>query len=162
MREEILKLIEKNSRLDAKDIAAMLGTDESAVSEELKAMEKEHIICGYHTMINWDKMTDERVTALIEVKVSPMRGEGFDRIASRIGKFEEVSTVYLLSGSASDLIVTIEGRTLKEVSHFVAAKIAPMDSVVSTATHFVLKKYKEHGVGFETENTDDERIQVMP
>lgn len=162
MREEILKLLEKDSRLSEKDIAAMIGGDEAAVAAEIKTMEKEKIICGYHTMINWDKMPDEKVTALIELKVSPMRGEGYDRTAERISKFDEVSSVYLLSGSSSDLIITIEGKTLKEVSHFVAAKIAPMESVLSTATHFILKKYKDHSVMYETEKDEDERIQVMP
>ncbi len=162
MREEILNLLEKNSRLTEKEIAAMIGAEEEAVAAEIKAMEKEKIICGYHTMVDWDKMPDEKVTALIELKVSPMRGEGFDRTAERISKFEEVSSVYLLSGSSSDLIVTIEGQTLKEVSHFVAAKIAPMESVLSTATHFVLKKYKDHSVMFEVEDDEDERIQIMP
>lgn len=162
MREEILNLLEKNSRLTEKEIAAMIGAEETAVAAEIKAMEKEKIICGYHTMVDWDKMPDEKVTALIELKVSPMRGEGFDRTAERISKFEEVSSVYLLSGSSSDLIVTIEGQTLKEVSHFVAAKIAPMESVLSTATHFVLKKYKDHSVMFEVEDDEDERIQIMP
>lgn len=162
MREEILNLLEKNSRLTEKEIAAMIGAEEAAVAAEIKAMEKEKIICGYHTMVDWDKMPDEKVTALIELKVSPMRGEGFDRTAERISKFEEVSSVYLLSGSSSDLIVTIEGQTLKEVSHFVAAKIAPMESVLSTATHFVLKKYKDHSVMFEVEDDEDERIQIMP
>lgn len=162
MREEILNLLEKNSRLTEKEIAAMIGAEAAAVAAEIKAMEKEKIICGYHTMVDWDKMPDEKVTALIELKVSPMRGEGFDRTAERISKFEEVSSVYLLSGSSSDLIVTIEGQTLKEVSHFVAAKIAPMESVLSTATHFVLKKYKDHSVMFEVEDDEDERIQIMP
>jgi DNA-binding Lrp family transcriptional regulator len=162
MREDILKLLENDSRLTEKDIAAMIGADEAAVAAEIKAMEKERIICGYHTMINWDKMPAENVTALIELKVSPMRGDGYDRTAERISKFDEVSSVYLLSGSSSDIIITIEGRTLKEVSHFVAAKIAPMESVLSTATHFILKKYKDHSVIYDTEKGEDERIQVMP
>ncbi len=161
MREEILNLLEHNSRLAVADIAAMIGKEEAAVAAEIKAMEKEKIICGYHTMIDWDKMTEERVTALIEIKISPIRGGGFDRIAERISNFDEVNSVYLLSGSASDLIVTIEGKTLKEVSHFVSEKIAPMESVLSTSTHFVLKKYKDHGVEFEKKK-EDERIQVMP
>lgn len=162
MREEILQLLEKDSRLREKDIAAMIGAEEADVAAEIRAMEKERIICGYHTMVNWDKMPNEKVTALIELKISPTRGEGFDRTAERISKFEEVSSVYLLSGSSSDLIITIEGRTLKEVSHFVSAKIAPMETVLSTATHFVLKKYKDHSVMYEIEEDDDERIQIMP
>ena len=109
-------------------------------------MEDEKIICGYHTLIDWDKLGEERVTALIGLKISPVRGEGFDRISTRISKFEEVKSVFLMSGSSNDLILTIEGDSLKDISHFVYEKIAPMDSVVSTATYFVLKKYKDHKV----------------
>lgn len=161
MREEILELIEKNSKLSNKEVAAMIGATEEAVAAEIKAMENEKIICGYRTVIDWDKMPDEKVTALIEVKVSPVRGEGFDRTAERISNFDEVGSVYLLSGSNTDLIITIEGKTLKEVSHFVANKIAPMDTVMSTSTSFVLKKYKDNSIKYETLK-EDERIQVMP
>ena len=125
-------------------------------------MEDENIICGYHTLIDWDKLGQERVTALIGVKISPVRGQGFDRIAERISRFEEVGSVMLMSGSSADLILTIEGNSMKEVSQFVYDKIAPMESVVSTATYFVMKKYKDHGILFTEEQGVDERIQIMP
>lgn len=160
MRTEILNLLEKNSRLEAKDIAAMLGKEEAAVAAEIRAMEEEKIICGYHTMINWDKTNEEKVTALIELKVTPQRGEGFDKISERIYNFEEVSSLYLMSGGF-DITVIIEGKTMKEVALFVANKLAPMEAVLSTATHFVLKKYKDHGTKFETEKKN-ERLVIVP
>ena len=113
-------------------------------------------------MINWDNSDRDKVTALIGVKISPVRGEGFDRIAERLSRFDEVDSVYLMSGSTSDLYLIIEGNTLKEISHFVYDKIAPMETVVSTATYFVLKKYKEHNVSFVTDKDVDERNKVMP
>lgn len=162
MREEILKILEKNSRLSPKDIAAMIGIDEQTVASEIQAMEKEKIICGYHTMINWDNTDTDKVTALIGVKISPVRGEGFDRIAERLSRFEEVDSVYLMSGSTSDLYLIIEGETLKDISHFVYDKIAPMETVVSTATYFVLKKYKDHNISYVSSREVDERNKVMP
>lgn len=160
MREKILAIIEKNAKLTTKDIAAILGEPEEKVSAEIEAMEKEHIICGYHTLINWDKSDDERVDALIEVKVTPQRGMGFDSIAERIYQYDEVDAVYLMSG-AFDFTVLIKGRTMKEVASFVAAKLSPMESVLSTATHFVLKKYKDHGTILE-QVRKDERMKVSP
>ena len=160
MQNDILKLIEKNSHLEMKDIAAMLGISEKEVSDEIAVMEKEHVICGYHTIIDWDKTSDEKVTALIEVKVTPQRGEGFDRIAERIYHFEEVTSVYLMSGGF-DMTVIIEGSTMKEVASFVSEKLAPMEYVLSTATHFVLKKYKEHGTKLVKEKKN-ERLVVTP
>lgn len=161
MRNEILELLERNSRYTAEDIAIMLGADAAAVKAEIKAMEEKKIICGYNTLINWDH-TDKKdvVTALIEVKVTPQRGEGFDRVAERIYKFSEVKAVYLMSGGF-DFTVIIEGRTMKEVALFVGQKLAPLEAVLSTATHFVLKKYKDYGVIFE-ETKKDERMIVSP
>lgn len=160
MREKILSAIDKDSKLTAKDLATMLGSSEEEVTNIIKQMEAEHIICGYPTLINWDKVHCERVTALIEVKVIPQRGLGFDRIAERIYKFDEVQSVYLMSGGF-DLTVIIEGKTLKEVANFVSAKLAPMEGVQSTATHFVLKKYKEHGLPLVEARTD-ERMLISP
>ncbi|MBQ4474285.1 MAG: Lrp/AsnC family transcriptional regulator [Lachnospiraceae bacterium] len=145
MREEILKILDRNSRVSAADIASMLGMDEELVQFEIARMEAEQVICGYPTLINWDKTDSEKVTALIEVKVTPQRGQGFDRIAKRIYQYEEVDAVYLMSGGF-DLTVIIEGRNIREVAQFVSDKLAPMEAVISTATHFVLKKYKEHGM----------------
>ena len=157
---EILKLLEVDSKLTVKDLAAMLGLDEAAVASDIEAMEKDKIICGYHTMINWDKVAEEKVTALIEIKVTPQRGQGFDKIAERIYNYEEVSAVYLMAG-AFDFTVIIQGKTLKEVSLFVSNKLAVMDTVVSTSTHFVLKKYKDHGVIFDSVK-QDERLAIIP
>ena len=144
MREKILAVIEKNSRIDIHDLAILLGESEVAVANEIAEMEKEHIICGYHTLINWDNTSEEKVVALIEVKVTPQRGMGFDKIAERICNYPEVHAVYLISGGY-DLLVSLEGKTLKEVSQFVSEKLSTLDSVISTATHFILKKYKDHG-----------------
>ncbi|NMA84696.1 MAG: Lrp/AsnC family transcriptional regulator [Epulopiscium sp.] len=160
MRELILELIEKNSRINPEDLAVMLGISEVDVINEIQQMEKEQIICGYHTLINWDKTSKDSVTALIEVRVTPQRGEGFDKIAERIYRFHEVKAVYLMSGGF-DLTVIIEGSTLKEVALFVSQKLSALDSVLSTATHFVLKRYKDHGVIFE-ERKKDERMVVSP
>lgn len=160
MRTKILNLVEENCKLTAKDIAAMLGENEETVATELAAMEQEHIICGYTSIIDWDKTDNEFVTALIELKVTPQRGEGFDKIAERISNYPEVDTVYLMSGGY-DFAVIIKGKTMKEVSLFVSGKLAPMEAVVGTATHFVLKKYKEHGVKL-TNNTKAERLAIMP
>ncbi len=160
MREKILTIIEKNARLTVKDIAQILGEDEALVAHELELMEEEHIVCGYHTLINWDKTKDERVDALIEVKVTPQRGMGFDSIAERIYQYDEVDALYLMSGSF-DFTVMIKGTTMKEVANFVAMKLSPMESVLSTATHFVLKRYKDHGTVIE-QPRKDERMKVSP
>lgn len=160
MRQKILAVLEKNSRIDIKDLALMLGETEVNVANEIAEMEKEKIICGYHTLINWDNTGDEKVTALIEVKVTPQRGQGFDKIAERIYNFSEVNAVYLMSGGF-DFTVIIEEKTMREVAQFVSDKLAPMDAILSTATHFVLKKYKDHGTVL-VENVREERMLVTP
>lgn len=160
MREQILKIMDNNSKLTASDISRMLGIDEAAVANEIKAMEEDAVICGYPTLINWDKTESEKVTALIELKVTPQRGEGFERVAERIYQYNEVKSVYLMSGGF-DLTVIIEGKSLKEVANFVSSKLAPMDHVISTATHFVLKKYKEHGMPIYIKK-EDERQLITP
>ena len=134
MREKILTFIEKNSRIDLKELAIILGVDEAAVVNELQKMEEEHIICGYHT------------------------GMGFDKVAERIYNYPEVNSVYLISGGF-DFMVTIEGKTLREVSQFVSNKLSPLDSVLSTKTNFILKKYKDHGTVM-AEPAKDERIEM--
>lgn len=160
MREDILRAIDKNARISITDLATILGESEEAISNELTKMEKEKVIYGYHTLINWDKTSEERVMALIEVRVTPQRDQGYDAIAQRIYRFSEVSSVYLMSGSF-DLTVIIEGKTMKEVALFVAQRLAVQDSVLSTSTHFVLKKYKESGIILESEKKD-ERMIVSP
>ena len=138
MREKILAVLEKNSRINIKDLAILLGESEAAVANEIANMEKEHIICGYHTLINWDNTSEEKVQALIEVKVTPQRGMGFDKIAERIYQYSEVDSVFLMSGGY-DFTVIIEGKTMRQVALFVSEKLSTLDSVLSTATHFVLK-----------------------
>jgi len=160
MREQILTFLEKNSRIDLKELAIILGTDEVTIINEISKMEKEKVICGYHTLNDWDKTSSDKVTALIEVRVTPQRGQGFDSIAERIYNYPEVRSVYLISGSY-DLMVILEGKTLREVSGFVSDKLSTLDTVLSTATHFVLKKYKEHGTIF-AKKSKDERILVTP
>lgn len=160
MRERILDHIEKNSRIDLKELAILLGTDEVSIANEMAAMEKEHIICGYHTLINWDKTSRDKVTALIEVRVTPQRGQGFDKIAERIYNYPEVNAVYLISGGY-DLLVNLEGKTLKEVASFVSNKLSTLDEVISTATHFVLKKYKDHGTVMDVKIPDG-RMVITP
>ncbi len=160
MRNEILTVLEKNSRIDLNELAVRLGFEEAAVANEIADMEKEGIICGYHTLINWDKTSEEKVTALIEVKVTPQRGLGFDSIAQRILNYEEIHALYLMSGGF-DFTVIIEGKTMKSVAQFVSEKLAPLESVLSTSTHFVLKKYKDHGTMLEF-TSKDERIMITP
>ena len=156
MREKILTFIENNSRIDLKDLAVMLGSSETEIANEIADMEKEGIICGYHTLIDWDKTSEEKVTALIEVKVTPQRGLGFDKVAERIYNYPEVTSVYLISGGF-DFLVMLEGKTMRDVAQFVSDKLSPLDSVLSTATHFILKKYKDHG-SIMTHETKDERM----
>ena len=160
MREQILSIIEKNSRIDLKELAVILGVEEIDVVNELAAMEAEGVICGYHTLIDWEKTSIEKVEALIEVRVTPQRGQGFDNIAERIYKYPEVRSVYLISG-AYDLLVILDGKTLREVSKFVSDKLSTQESVLSTATHFILKKYKDHGT-IRTKKYEDTREKVTP
>lgn len=160
MREKILTFIEKNSRIDLKELAIVLGVDETTVVNELQKMEEEHVICGYHTIIDWDKVGIEKVTAMIEVRVTPQRGMGFDKVAERIYNYPEVNSVYLISGGF-DFMVTLEGKSLREVSQFVSEKLSALDSVLSTKTNFILKKYKDHGTVI-AEQTKDEREQMIP
>ena len=160
MRDELLAIIEKNSRMDLKDLAVILGVEEIDVVNELAALESEGIVCGYHTMINWEKTNIDKVTALIEVRVTPQRGQGFDSIAERIYKYPEVRSVYLISGGY-DLMVILEGKTLREVSSFVSDKLSTLETVLSTATHFILKKYKDHGT-ILCDQFQDERMLITP
>ena len=157
MREEILNILETNSKIDPAQIADRIGTSEEAVVEEMEAMEREGIFCGYHALINWDKVRDDHVTALIEVHVTPQKERGFDRLAKKIYQFPEVDSIALISGSC-DFLVTIKGHTLRETATFVNEQLAVMEGVISTATHFVLKKYKDHGVIM----LDEEREERIP
>ena len=160
MREQLLGIIEKNSRIDLGELAIILGVEEATIVKELSDLEAEGIICGYHTMIDWDKTSVEKVTALIEVCVTPQRDRGFDEIAERIYRYPEVTNVYLISG-AYDFLIFLEGKTLKEVSTFVTMKLSTLDTVTSTRTHFILKRYKDHGTVME-KRKKDERELVTP
>lgn len=160
MREAILAILEKNSKIDVADLAALLGATEIEVANEIADMEKERVICGYHTLINWDRTSNEKVTALIEVKVTPQRGNGYDAIAERIYNYSEVHAVYLMSGGF-DFTLIIEEKTMKQVASFVSDKLAPLEAVLSTSTHFVLKKYKDHGTVLDAPQSD-ERMLITP
>ena len=161
MRDKILQSLSRNARLSSQDLAVMLDSSPEEIREMIHDMEEEGIICGYPTLINWDKTGDERVTAVIEVKTAPERGRGFDKIAARIYQFDEVKDVYLMSGNF-DFTVIIDGSSMKEVARFVTQKLAPMESVVSCATYFVLKKYKQHGIPLEKLRDTDERQLITP
>lgn len=159
-RIQILNYIEKNCKVDTSELAILLGTDDATVVNEIRAMEEEKIICGYHTMIDWDKAGVEQVNALIEVHVTPQRGRGYEKIAERIYNYPEVSSISLISG-AYDFLVTLEGKSLMEVSRFVSEKLSPIDGVISTATHFILKRYKDHGT-ILVQKDKEERMLVTP
>ncbi|BBF41578.1 transcriptional regulator, AsnC family [Lachnospiraceae bacterium KM106-2] len=160
VREQILHLIESDSRLCPAEIATMVGITEGEAEEEIEQMEKEHIICGYHTLINWAKAKEDDITAMIELRVTPQDGDGYEKIAEYISQFPQVETLYLMSG-AYDFLVTIKGKTLKEISLFVSGKLASMKEVQSTTTHFALTKYKELGVDMEAKKID-ERMVITP
>ena len=161
MKKKILDAISKNSRFSTEDLAAMLATDVGTITKEIQEMEEANVIGGYPTLINWDQTDCERVTALIEVKVTPQRDMGFNKVAERIYRFEEVESVYLMSGGF-DLTVIIEGKSMKEVSRFVSEKLSTLEYVNSTATYFVLKKYKEHGLIMSKEKHESERMLITP
>ena len=159
---ELLKLLEKNGRLATETISKMLNMPPEEIDELIAKLEKEQKILGYSTLIDWSSVYKyEGVAALIDVKVTPVRGVGFDKIASRIYRFPEVKAVYLMSG-AYDLSVSVEGKTMMEVSKFVSDKLSTLDTVISTTTHFILKKYKHDGIILDDESDDDKRIMVTP
>lgn len=154
MKNKILKLLEDDARLTEKQLAIMLDTDEASVKAEIDSLEQSGTILGYKTIIDWEKTDRESVSAMIEVKLTPQRDRGFDRVAEKIYNYPEVQAVYLMSG-AYDLSVLIEGKTMKEVAYFVSQKLSTIDSVTSTATHFVLHKYKDKGVLYDTPEIDE-------
>ena len=158
---EILQIIEKNSRIEIQDLAKMMNLSSEEIGTTLKKLEDMRVIVRYSTIINWAKVDEHQdVTAMIDVKVTPKRGVGFEEVAKGIYRFKEVDSVYLMSG-AYDLSVIVEGRTMNEIAKFVSEKLSTLDSVVSTTTHFILKKYKNDGTVFE-EVDDDKRIVVSP
>ena len=152
--DQLLKLLEDNANLTPDQLAVMCNKEKGDIQKLIKKYEQEGVILGYKTMIDWDKTDREYVSALIEVKITPQPDRGFDRVAEKIYSYPEVQSLYLMSGGY-DLCVQIEGKTMKEVAYFVAQKLAPIDSVISTATHFVLRKYKDKGVVYGVEEIDE-------
>ncbi|WP_274363438.1 Lrp/AsnC family transcriptional regulator [Paenibacillus thermotolerans] len=157
---KILELLKEDSRRDAALIATLLDEDVETVKANIAEMEEKHIIVKYATVVNWSKVDDEKVTALIEVQITPERGHGFDAIAERIYLYPEVKSVYLMSG-AYDLQVEVEGKSLREIASFVSNKLSTLERVLSTKTFFILKKYKQDGIIFE-EHEGDHRMAVSP
>lgn len=159
--EEILEILEKNFRYTDEQIAVMAGKTVEEVREVIRDYEEKSIIAGYTTLINWENTGKEVVTALIQVKVTPQRGEGFDKVAERIYRYDQVQACYLMSSGGFDLTVIVEGKTMKDVATFVAQKLAVLDNVDGTATHFVLKKYKDHGTIFKEKKNTDNREAIF-
>ncbi|MEG6617424.1 Lrp/AsnC family transcriptional regulator [Peptococcaceae bacterium 1198_IL3148] len=156
----ILELLEQNAKISTAEIATLLNMETSQVEQRIKELEQQGIITKYQAMINWDKVDNDKVTAVIEVKITPQREVGFDAVAERIFRFPEVTDVHLMSGQY-DLLVFMEGRTMKEVSQFVHSRLATMEHVLSTATHFVLKTYKQNGCILEDKEVN-RRLVVTP
>lgn len=160
LEKKILKIIEHDGKISPKTIAAMLDQEEAAVREIISRLEKEKYILGYHTVINWDRFGENGVEAMIEVKVSPAREVGFNSVAERISRFPEVKAVNLMSGTY-DLSVVVTGETLKEIALFVSHKLSTLEEVQSTVTHFILKRYKQDDLIFESPR-EDKRLVVSP
>ncbi|MFC4099553.1 Lrp/AsnC family transcriptional regulator [Paenibacillus xanthanilyticus] len=160
LKTKILELLKEDARRSAELIATMLDAEASAVTQAIAELEQEHVIVKYAAVVNPSKIDEEKVTALIEVQITPERGRGFEGIAERIYQYPEVQSVYLMSG-AYDLLVEVQGKTLNEVASFVSSKLSTIDAVLSTKTFFILKKYKQDGIIFE-EREDDHRLLVSP
>lgn len=160
LRRQILNILEKNSRLSGEDIAVMTGEPKEKVEKLIADMEHEGIICGYHTLINWDKENDDSVTALIELKVTPQGGDGYNKIAEQIYQYPQVETLYLMSG-AYDFLVLLRGKSIKDISLFVSENLASIEEVQSTATYFTLTKYKEQGVNLTRKKQDGRMVITL-
>lgn len=158
--DRLLELLNENARLTSKQLAAMLDKTESEVDEEIADYEKAGVIRGYKALINWEKIDKNKASALIELRVSPKRERGFDEIAGKIMQFEEVESVYLMSGGY-DLAVKVHGRSMQDIAVFVMRRLSTLDSVLSTATHFILTRYKDGGIILNTEDEKDERRGVL-
>ena len=158
--DKLLTLLSENSKLSAKELALMLGEPEDYIAAQIKEYEKSGVIRGYRAVVNWDEVPDSGVVAMIELKVAPQLQKGFDEFAERVLGFDEVESVYLMAGSY-DLLLTVKGRSIQDVSSFVAKQLAAMDGILSTATHFMLKRYKENGVSLVDVDTKDRREMVL-
>lgn len=160
LKLKLLELLKEDARRSPGLLATMLDVPEDQVKKAIAEMEAEHVIVKYATVVNWSKVDEDKVTALIEVQITPERGRGFDAIAERIYLYPEVKSVYLMSGSY-DLLVEVEGRNLKEVASFVSNRLSPIERVLSTKTHFILKKYKQDGIIF-ADHEEDHRMMISP
>lgn len=158
--KQILELLEDNARLTAGEIAVMLNMDAETIKEAIRSLEQKKVILKYLTLVNYEKLGEEKVSALIEVRITPQRDVGFDGVAERVYRFPEVRSMRLMSGDY-DLAVFVEGRSMKEISHFVSTKLSTIEGVISTATHFVLKTYKQDGVILE-DGEEDRRLMISP
>lgn len=160
LKLKVLDLLKEDARRSPALLSTLLGVEEAEVKTAITELENDHVIVKYATVVNWGKVEEDKVTALIEVQITPERGRGFEGIAERIYLFPQVKSVYLMSG-AYDLLVEVEGRTLREVANFVSEKLSPIDSVLSTKTNFILKKYKQDGIIYE-ERQEDNRLLISP
>ena len=156
----ILDILTEDARTPISQIAVMLGKTEAQIADTVARLERQRIILKYPALINWEQVDVEQVEAMIEVRVTPQRGEGFEAIAEQIYRFDEVSSVYLMSGGY-DLLVNMKARTMRQLALFVAEKLSTIEHVISTATHFVLRKYKDQGVVMD-ESEEDLRLKVTP
>ena len=160
MEMSILNILTEDARTPISQIAVMLGETEATIADTIARLERQRIILKYPALVNWERVDVDQVEAMIEVRVTPQRGEGFEAIAEQIYRFDEVSSVYLMSGGY-DLLVNMKARTMRQLALFVAEKLSTIEHVISTATHFVLKKYKDQGVLMD-ETTEDLRLKVTP
>lgn len=160
LKLKVLDLLKEDARRSPALLATLLGVEEAEVKTAIEELESDHVIVKYATVVNWGKVEEDKVTAQIEVQITPERGRGFEGIAERIYLFPQVKSVFLMSG-AYDLLVEVEGRTLREVANFVSEKLSPIDSVLSTKTNFILKKYKQDGIIYE-ERQEDKRLLISP
>ncbi|MBE6829406.1 Lrp/AsnC family transcriptional regulator [Clostridium sp. KNHs216] len=158
--DRLLNLLDENARLSTEQLAVMLNKTPDEVADAIADYEKQGVIRGYKALINWEKIDENKASALIELRVSPKRDRGFDEIANRIMQFDEVESVYLMSGGY-DLAVKVHGKSMQEIAMFVMRRLSTLDSVLSTATHFILTRYKDGGVILNSEDEKDERRSVL-
>ena len=158
---KLLKILENDPRISTRDLADILNETENNVLEVKRRLEKDKIICGYHTVINWDKTNHDKVQAIIEVSAKPERDKGYDNVAMRIARYPEVKSLYLMSGK-SEFVVMIDGKSMREIADFVGQKLAPIEGVTQTVTCFVLKQYKIEGVVMDEKTYEDKRQIVTP
>ena len=158
--KELLEILQSNARISTAELASMLHSTEDEIKDQIALLEREKIILSYNTLINWERFGEESVTAIIEINLTPQREVGFDALAERICRFEEVSGVYLMSGNF-DLLVTVQGKSLKEISNFVATRLSTIEGVTQTRSHFMLKEYKKDGIILE-DKEQDRRLVVVP